>query len=129
LLAANPDGIGDIFEASCELEELEMVEVGSIAELEDDDVEKLELEESVLLGVCSLEEVDDNDNETLETVESAGSVGLSVVVTDAVVGSTGMMVRTSGIEDKLVDSETRVVFENGTVLAKLLSSALRLWIG
>lgn len=85
MLTTESEGIEDVREASWELEELDLVEVESRAEVDDDNIERLELDK--------------------EDVDSVDSVGVVVFVVDSVVGPTGIMVRTSGIEDELEVSE------------------------
>ena len=79
----------------------------------------LELVEEVGLEVALMRD----DGKELEDVGCLDWVGLGVFVVDWEVGSTGIMVRMSGIEDVLASPEVWVVLEKKTLLPKLLPSA------
>jgi hypothetical protein len=94
-------------EASWEVEEVDVLKA-TLAVDDGSDVERL-------------------DPDAVE-VGSVDNVRVGVLVSELVVGPTGIIVRTSGTEEELEISEAWVTFENGTALAKLLLSAYsRVW--
>jgi hypothetical protein len=109
-----PEGVRDEL-----LEDPELLAVAS-AEVEGGCEVFWEVEELILLDDDSIVENDDNGIEELEDnedVEDDDKVGVGVfVIFDSVVVPTGIIVRTSGIEEELDDC---VVLEKGTALATL----------